>query len=166
MSVRDPGAGPRTSSSTNSLGPVPTGPRTATPSTSRRTAGPAIASGRPGPAGGQPRPAVDRPRSKPDPTAARLAIGALGFAATTALVAAIAGGTSAALAAGPSTFGTAPAALAAPVAAVPVRHVTKVVTLPSNVTPPPRKIIYATPVPAPPQQTVIVRTTQSGTIVP
>jgi hypothetical protein len=77
----------------------------------------------------------------------------------------IAGG-SPAFATSSTASAAAPAPTAAPIAAVTVRHVTKVVTLPSNATPPPRKIIYATPVPAPPQQTIVVRTTQSGTIVP
>jgi len=168
MSVHDPGTGlrtaePRTSASTESSA------RAAAPSadgTTRSVAtAPAGVSARPGPAPRRPGPASDRPRSKPDPTIARIAAGAVGIAATAALVSAIAGGMPAA-ASTPAASSIVPAASTAPIAVVPVRHVTKVVTLPSNATPPPRKIIYATPVPAPPQQTIIVRTTQSGTVLP
>jgi hypothetical protein len=166
MSVRDPGTGlripdPRTSASSASTSSV-------TRPTAGYAAGPAPRpaagdSTRPGPR--RPGPAADRQRTKPDPTVARLAAGAVGIAATAALVSVIAGGASA-YASTPVTTATGPAASTAPVAAVPVRHVTKVVTLASNQTPPPRKIIYATPVPAPPQQTVVVRTTQSGKVLP
>ena len=112
---------------------------------------------------------LDRPASRPDPAPARLAIGMAGAAATTAIVAAIVGGTSAGSAA---AVVVAPAAggVSAPQADIPVRHVTQYVTIPSDATPPPRRVVYATPVPAPPQQvqqqTVVVTTTQSGRVVP
>jgi hypothetical protein len=112
-----------------------------------------------------------RPRaSKPDATPARLAIGMVGAAATTAIVAAIVGGASAGATAVAAPAAAAPSATPAPQAAVPVRHVTQYVTIPSDATPPPRKVVYATPVPAPPQkvqqQVVVVTTTQSGRVIP
>jgi hypothetical protein len=158
MGVRDPGT---------SLRPV--GPGT-TAATSRPAAaaptrdGHARAAAATGPGPHRPGPVADRPRTKPDATIARLSAGAVGIAATAALVSAIAGGMPAAAAA-PVTA-AAPPASTAPVGAVTVRHVTKVVTLASDATPPPRKIVYATPVPAPPQQTIVVRTTQSGQVIP
>ena len=161
MSVRDPETSAR---APRSADPTTISPTTIPPAP-RPTAASTAAAERPGPARVGPRPAPGNARSKADPAVARFAVGALGIAATTALVAAIAGGASAS-AAVPTTSVGAPAPSSAPVANVPVRHVTKVVTLPSNVTPPPRKIIYATPVPAPPQQTVIVQTTQSGKVIP
>ncbi len=102
------------------------------------------------------------PVSRPDPTAARLAAGMVGAAATRAIISAIVGGASSANAAVTTTT-----AVASGRAQAPVRHITQYVTIPSNATPPPRKVVYATPVPAPQQQrVVVVTTTQSGRAVP
>jgi len=162
MSVRDPGTSLRTPDPRMSASSTPAGP-TADVHSDPAAGAPV----RPGPAPRRAGPVADRPRTKADPTVARLAAGALGIAATAALVSTIAGGSPAYASSGAITTTVAvPAPTAAPAAAVPVRHVTKVVTLPSNATPPPRKIIYATPVPAPPQQVVVVRTTQSGKVLP
>ena len=100
--------------------------------------------------------------SRPDPTGARLAAGMAGAAATTAILAAIVGGATGA-AAPPADAAT---AATQPVAEVPVRHVTQVVHIPSDATPPPRKVVQATPVPAPVKpRVVVVTTTQSGTVI-
>jgi hypothetical protein len=85
-----------------------------------------------------------------------------GAAATTAILAAIVGGTT--VAATPTADAATAAAL--PVADAPVRHVTRVVHIPSDATPPPRKVVQATPVPAPAKpRVVVVTTTQSGTVI-
>jgi hypothetical protein len=112
-------------------------------------------------------PAADRaPRAgssaRPDPTGARLAAGMVGAAATTAILAAIVAGAS-----GSSAVAVdAAAVITQPVADVPVRHVTQVVHIPSDATPPPRKVVYATPVPAPAKpRVVVITTTQSGTVI-
>jgi hypothetical protein len=112
-------------------------------------------------------PVADRaPRAgssaRPDPTGARLAAGMVGAAATTAILAAIVGGAS-----GSSAVAVdAAASIAQPAADVPVRHVTRVVHIASDATPPPRKVVYATPVPAPAKpRVVVITTTQSGTVI-
>jgi hypothetical protein len=85
-----------------------------------------------------------------------------GAAATTAILAAIVGGATGA-AAPPADAAT---AATQPVAEIPVRHVTQVVHIPSDATPPPRKVVQATPVPAPVKpRVVVVTTTQSGTVI-
>lgn len=112
-------------------------------------------------------PVADRaPRAgssaRPDPTGARLAAGMVGAAATTAILAAIVGGAS-----GSSAVAVdAVAVVTQPAADVPVRHVTQVVHIASDATPPPRKVVYATPVPAPAKpRVVVITTTQSGTVI-
>ena len=111
-----------------------------------------------GPTGGAHRAAPTRP----DPAGARLAAGMVGAAATTAILAAIVAGSSAAAGVATSPAG----AQTASATDVPVRHVTQYVTIPSDATPPPRKVVYATPVPAPRQQVVVVTTSQSGGTAP
>lgn len=112
-------------------------------------------------------PVADRaPRAdssaRPDPTGARLAAGMVGAAATTAILAAIVGGAS-----GSSAVAVdAAAVVTQPAADVLVRHVTQVVHIASDATPPPRKVVYATPVPAPAKpRVVVITTTQSGTVI-
>ncbi len=108
------------------------------------------------------------PRAKPDPTSVRLAFGIGGIAAASALVTAI----------------VRPGAPASPVVAFPAtepatitqqRPVTYVQLAPGQSAPPGAKVIDAkapkpitivTQVPAPAQKTVVIRTTQSGRVIP
>ncbi len=129
-----------------------------------------------GPLGGQRRP--------PDPTPYRLALGLGGLAAASALVTAIIGpgGSAPALSAGPQTGGVVSASTGAATGpATQARTITQqrpvsyVQLQPGQTAPPgatvidakaPKPITVVTTVPAPPQQTVVVRTTQSGRVLP
>jgi hypothetical protein len=141
VSVRDqdtPGRGLRYAASAATPRPRPAA-----------TAGPALAPSE------QPR--AGAPRRKADPSSVRIAVGIGGFAATAALVAAIVGPAAAGAA------GTTPAAAIADAPAQPpVQHVTRIVTIPSTQTPPPRQVVVASPVPAPTPRVVVVTTSQSG----
>ena len=116
----------------------------------------------PGPAGARPAGA------RPDPTRLRVAIGAGGIAALSALITAIA----------VPPAPTIPAPVATPGAPATVtrqRPIQYVQLAPGQSPPPgatvidakaPKPITIVTRVPAPAQQTVVVRTTQSGKVLP
>ena len=117
----------------------------------------------PGPAG--PRSAALRP----NPTGLRFALGTGGVAALSALLTAIVAPPSAP---SPSSSVTVPTAQATVTQQRPIQYVQLV---PGQAPPPgarvidakaPKPITIVTTVPAPAQRTVVVRTTQSGTVVP
>ena len=107
-------------------------------------------------------------RAKPDPTGLRLAIGVGGLATLSALVTAIVAPASPGFPA-PATTQAAPTTIAQQ------RPVQYVQLVPGQTAPPgarvidakaPKPITIVTQVPAPAQQTVVVRTTQSGKVLP
>ncbi len=119
------------------------------------------------------RPAAPGPRddagaARPDPRPARLALGVGGLAAASALVTAIVA---------PATPVAPPAGASAvrPATVARQRAVRYVQLAPGQSPPPgatvidakaPKPITIVTRVPAPSQQSVVVRTTQSGTVLP
>ena len=111
-------------------------------------------------------------RARPDAASGRLALGVGGLAAASALVTAIVAPPTAAVPAGP-VAGAPPAAQ--PATVILQRPVQYIQLAPGQSPPPgarvidakaPKPITVVTTVPAPPQQTVIVRTTQSGVVLP
>src|ERR1700690_699202 len=117
----------------------------------------------PGPA--KPRPAVQRP----NPTRLRFALGSGGIAALSALLTAIVAPPSA-------TSPSSPVAIPVAQSTVTQQRPIQYVQLSAGEAPPPgatvidakapKPITIVTTVPAPAQQPVVVRTTQSGTVVP
>jgi len=106
--------------------------------------------------------------ARPDPTRLRLLLGAGGIAALSALI------TSIAVPPGPAAL-TPTTAPVAPTTVTQQRPIVYVQLAPGQSPPPgatvidakaPKPITIVTRVPAPAQRTVIVRTTQSGTVVP
>jgi hypothetical protein len=117
----------------------------------------------PGPAG--PRPTA----SRPNPTRLRFALGTGGIAALSALLTAIVAPPSAT---SPSSAVAVPVAQATVTQQRPIQYVQLAAgqAAPAGATvidaKAPKPITIVTTVPAPPQQTVVVRTTQSGKIIP
>jgi hypothetical protein len=112
-----------------------------------------------------------RPAARPDPTRQRLALSVGGLAAMSALITAIVVPPSAAA---PSTNGAAAATTTPTTLTVP-RAIQYVQMAPGQSPPPgarvidakaPKPITIVTLVPAPAQRTVVVRTTQSGKVLP
>lgn len=113
---------------------------------------------------------IRQPKARPDPTPLRAAIGIGGLAAISGLVAAIFVAPAAA-----SVTPTASPAPATPSAVSQQRAVLYVQLAPGETAPPgatvidaqaPKPITIITRLPAPAQKTIIVRTTQSGTVLP
>jgi hypothetical protein len=111
---------------------------------------------------------VEAAGARPDPTRARLLIGAGGLAALSALITAIAVPPSPVV----STLANAPTA---PTMVTEQRPVVYIQLTPGQSPPPgatvidakaPKPITIVTRVPAPAQRTVVVRTTQSGKVIP
>ncbi len=113
----------------------------------------------------------DSPRAvgaRPDPTKLRLGLAAGGIAALSALITAIAGA--------PAPAASVPVkSPAAQMTVTQQRPIVYVQLTPGQSPPPgatvidakaPKPITVVTKVPAPPQQTVVVRTTQSGKVIP
>lgn len=105
--------------------------------------------------------------SRPDPTNLRLVLGASGIAALSALVTMIA--------VPPVPVSLPVSTPAAPMTVTQQRPVMYIQLAPGQSPPPgatvidakaPKPITIVTRVPAPPQQTVVVRTTQSGKVIP
>jgi hypothetical protein len=127
----------------------------------------------------QPQPVATRParpavaRAKPDPRPMRLALGAAGLAALSAIFTGIVLPPRAAVLP-PANVDTGPSnATAAPVAVQ--RPITYIQLQPGQTAPPgarvidpaaPKPVTVVTTVPAPAQRAVVVKTTQSGTVVP
>ena len=112
-----------------------------------------------------------QPSARPDPTRQRLALSVGGLAAMSALITAIVVPPSVAV---PSTNGAAAATTTPSVLSVP-RPIQYVQMVPGQSPPPganvidakaPKPITIVTLVPAPAQRTVVVRTTQSGKVLP
>jgi len=105
--------------------------------------------------------------SRPDPTKVRFVLGASGIAALSALVTVIA--------APPAPVSLPVSPPAAPTTVTQQRPIVYIQLAPGQSPPPgatvidakaPKPITIVTRVPAPPQQTVVVRTTQSGKVIP
>jgi hypothetical protein len=114
-------------------------------------------------------PVVVRPAgSRPDPTRLRVVLGAGGIAMLSALITAIV--------VPPAPAATAPLTAPAAPTTVTQQHPIQYVQLAPGQSPPPgapvidakapKPIMIVTRVPAPAQQTVVVRTTQSGKVIP
>jgi len=110
-------------------------------------------------------------RARPDAASGRLVLGVGGLAAASALVTAIVSPSTPVVPAAP----VAGAAAAQPATVTLQRPVQYIQLAPGQSPPPgarvidakaPKPITVVTTVPAPPQQTVIVRTTQSGVVLP